>query len=106
MLLPGPFEEMLRQASLTVFTAASLLRGLKTNPWINSVEVTAVVPAGITSVPVLHGLGRAFNGAVVVGASRAALPLVLLPDSAAETHLTVVLFSALGTDLTLKLRVY
>ena len=100
------FEELLRQASLTVSTAASLLRRLATNPWIQSTDVAVTITAGITSVPVRHGLGRAFTGAAVVGASRACIPVVLSPDGDAETHLTVVLFSALVNDVTLKLRVY
>jgi len=100
------FEDFLRQASLTVFTAASLIRRLRDSAWIQSVDLPVTIPAGITSMPVRHGLGRAFTGAAVVGASRACIPVVLSPDEDAETHLTVVLFSALVNDVTLKIRVY
>lgn len=100
-------EDLLRQASLTVHTAANLLRRLSTNPWINSVEVVAVIPAGATEVTVLHGLGRTLNGATVIGASAATPGVVAqLPGTDAQTHVTVLASAAPLADLTVKLRAY
>lgn len=100
-------EDLLRQASLTVHTAANLLRRLSTNPWINSVEVTVVIPVGATSVTALHGLGRTLNGAVVVGASAATPGVVAqIPGTDAATHVTILADAAPLADLTIKLRAY
>lgn len=97
-------DDLLARASLTVETAASLLRRLADTPWLASVPVTAVVPAGQTSVTVRHGLGRAMNGAVVVGASSAAT--ISVDISADPVFLTVRLSSAPLADFTVKLRAF
>jgi hypothetical protein len=100
-------DELLRQASLTVFTAASLLRDLQRSAFFRSVDLTLVIPAGQTSVTVPHGLGRAFTGAAVVGqSSTASAPAVSLPGTDAQTHLTVSLLVGPLADLTVRLRVY
>lgn len=101
-------EDLLRQASLTVHTAANLLRRLSTNPWLNSVEITAVIPVGATSVTVLHGLGRTLNGAAVIGASSVSPSVVAqLPGDDAQTHVTILASAAVAvSDLTVKLRAY
>lgn len=101
------YEDLLRQASLTTATLASLLRRLKTSPWIASVDLPVTIPAGDTSVSALHGLRRAFNGATIVGQTDATRTVaVSLPDTRAETLLTVSLSSAHADDFTIHLRVY
>jgi hypothetical protein len=102
------FAEFLRGASLTVFTASALLRDLVKSTWFRSVDLSVTIPAGETEITVPHGLGRAFNGAAVVGqSSTARAPAISLPGTDAQTHLTVSLLApALGSDLTVKLRVY
>jgi hypothetical protein len=98
-------EELLRRASLTLETAASLLRRLSTNPWLSGTEVTAVVPAGSAFVSVPHGLGRAMNGAAIVGSTDASLR-ASVDLSSSTTIVTVRLSAAAGSDFSVKLRVY
>lgn len=98
-------EDLLARAQLTVESAAALFRRLAESPWVRSVDLTVVFPAGTQSVTVAHGLGRAFNGAAVVSMSEP-LPCAVVPDSD-ETSITVRLGgTAPLSPVTTKLRVY
>lgn len=101
------FEELLRRSQLTVETLASLLRDLVRSTWFKSVDLTVVIPAGSTEAKVRHGLGRAFNGAAIVGQSSVITTIgVKLADEDAETYLTVFSLDDQAFDITVKLRVY
>ncbi len=98
-------DELLRQASLTVHTGANLLRRLATNPWLWGAECAVVIPAGETSGSTLHGLGRAMNGAVVIGATDASRT-VSVDISNDTTSVTARISAVSGADFTVRLRVY
>ena len=104
----SPLAVLLQQASLTIHTAANLLRKLATNPWTNSVDLVVVFPAGETEVSFVHGLGRTMNGAMIVGMSSTLLvdPTVALPGANAQTHVTIMAAVGPVADTTVKLRVY
>lgn len=97
-------DVLLRQANLNGNQVAELLRALSVRTYV---DVVAVVPAGASTVTVLHGLGRAMNGALVGGLSNPAVAAsVSLPGTAAGTSVTVNLSSAPVTATTVLLRVY
>lgn len=98
-------EDLLRQASLTVATAASLLRRLSTATWLQGAELTVTVPAGETSAAALHGLGRSMNGAVVLGTTDASRT-VSIDLSRDPLYVTVRLSSAAVADFQVKVRVH
>lgn len=98
-------EELLARASLTVETAATLLRRLATNPWVSSADRTAVIPAGALFVTIRHGLGRVLTGAAVVGATDASV--IVSVDLTPDVEFVTVRISAVHlSDFTIKLRVY
>ena len=101
------FEELLRRASLTVETAATLLRKVTGSPWFNSVDLVVTFPAGATEITPLHGLGRAMNGAIIVAQEN---PTIVDFTVGFPTSATTVVIRAVGaaplSDVTLKLRVY
>ena len=99
------FEELLKQLGLTVTSLASLLRRLNTSPLTGSVDLTVVVPTTASSMTVPHGLGRAANGASVVGQSDATRYVTVDLVTADET-VTVRLSAAPAAAFTVKLRVY
>ncbi len=97
-------EEILRRASLTVETAATLLRRLSTNPWIWGTDVTITVPVGATSATALHGLQHALNGAVVCGATDATVTVAT--DSPSADTVRVRLSATAAYPFTVKLRCF
>jgi hypothetical protein len=104
----GTLETLLQQASLTVHTAANLLRKLSTNPWINSVDLTVQYPAGVTSLSIPHGLGRTMNGAVIVGLSTPTLSdiTVRLPGNEAQKYLVLQSGAPLVAAVVVRIRAF
>lgn len=101
------FDALLQQTQQSVATLASALRRWLDDPLLKSTTVTVVIPAGESSVLVHHGLGRAYNGAIVLGMTRATLVSVSLPGVDAGKTLTVSTDAAVSpSDLTIKLRVF
>jgi hypothetical protein len=104
------FEDLLNQANLTVAAFAPLLHRLLNSPFWRAVDCTVVIPVGATSASALHGLGRRYNGAAVVGLSAPTAVAVAPPGSGAgdpATQLTVSVASAIvGTPLTVYLKVF
>lgn len=98
-------EELLARASLTLETAATLLRRLAASAWISSVDCPVTVPAGALFASARHGLGRSMNGAAVVGATDASVTVSV--DLSADPEFVTVRISAVSpSDFTVKLRVY
>lgn len=104
----GTLETLLQQASLTVHTAANLLRKLSTNPWINSVDLTVQYPAGVTSLSIPHGLGRTMNGAMIVGLSTPTLSdiTVRLPGNEAQKYLVLQSGAPLVAAVVVRIRAF
>lgn len=98
-------EELLARASLTLETAATLLRRLSIDPWIYGTDRAATIPAGLTFVTIRHGLGRAMNGAVIVGCTDASVTASV--DISRDVEFVTVRISAVSpADFTVKLRCF
>ncbi len=63
------FEDLLRLTNQTVSTLAAAVRKWLKDPMLSSVTMTATIPVGATTVVEAHGLGRAMNGAIIIGQS-------------------------------------
>lgn len=99
------FEDLLRLSQQTASTLASLIRRWVADPLLRSVQLEATIPVGLSTVTVAHGLGRAHNGAFVVGASA---PYGLTVDYPTDDTTLTIRADAVViiTDLTIRLRVF
>lgn len=99
-------EDLLQRASLTVETAATLLRRLSANPWIWGTTVSVTVATGDTSATALHGLGHGLNGAIVCGQTDATRYVTTDLSTSDDGSVTVRLSAAAASPFTVKLRCF
>ncbi len=99
------FEELLKLTNQTVSSLADTLRGWMKNPLLKSTEVVVTIPPGGFFGETNHGLGRAMNGAFVVGVDGGYMTNVLLSNS--PKKVAVFCSPTVGSEpLHVKVRVY
>lgn len=94
----GDFDDLRRRLRRDTNALTTDLGRVLDHPITKGKFVALVMAAGQTSVTAFHGLGRAYIGGFIAGAS-AALPLVVaLPSSGATISVTVLSATAPVAD--------